>query len=472
MKWQFLFLCAMTAFGWWGSLFVSPFVGLWTYYLFTVIRPQFLWEYALQSFPVGHWAFYVSMPLIATFVLWNLNLLSYGKNEVGMRFRPRLMAGHLLMIAFGAWISMSYFFSRNQAVSQDWYGEYIKIMVVFFIAGRVIRTPEQVRKILVMIAICLSYISLEVFQEYAIKGYLMLYKRGFAGLDNNGAALMIAMGIPVCYFCWEMTKGWYRHLYLISIPFLMYAVLTSYSRGAMLSTLCAAPFLFLYTRHKRMMALFYLLGAIFISVAAGAEIQDRFFSVSKADQDASFMSRWTTWNIAISMANNHPFFGVGIRCSNLYTQDYGADMFGRTIHSQYLQIAADSGYPALALYLMLFGYSIFACWRARRALWKRTDEQARVACCMLGAIEVSLITFAVGASALSLEVFELPYIMMLLGIQMLALLHATDTMAPPPVSKVISMRVTANVPTPPAPEPQPAGPGWVGRPQPATGAAR
>ena len=204
-------------------------------------------------------------------------------------------------------------------------------------------------------------------------------------------------------------------------------------------------------------------GAIFISIAAGKEIQERFFTVSQADQDASFMSRWTTWNIAISMANNHPFFGVGIRCSNLYTQDYGADMFGRTIHSQYLQIAADSGYPALALYLLLFGYSIFSCWRARRALWYRTDEQSRQACCMLGAIEGSLITFFVGCSALSLEVFELPYIMMLLGIQMLALVHATDTMAPAAPSKIVSMRVKTNAPPKPAVEPQVKGPGWVSR---------
>ncbi|MFO0936661.1 MAG: O-antigen ligase family protein [Gemmataceae bacterium] len=461
MKWQFLFLCSMTIFGWIGSLFFNPFIGLWTYYLFTVLRPQFLWEYALQNYFIGHWAFYVSMPLIATFCLWNLGLLSYGKREIENRFRPKLMAGHWLMLLFGFWISLSFFFSRNQTVSNDWYGEYIKIIVVFFIAGRVIRKPEHIKAILIMIAVVLAYIAGEVFQEYAFKNYLMLYKRGFAGLDNNGAALMIAMGIPVCYFCWEMIRHWSRHFFLIAIPFLMYAVLTSYSRGAMLSTLVGAPFLFLYTKHKKMMALFYVCGAIFITVAAGHEIQDRFFTVSKADQDASFMSRWTTWNIAINMANNHPFFGVGIRCSNLYTQDYGADMYGRTIHSQYLQIAAVSGYPALAIYLILFFYSIFACWRARRVLWYRTDEVARQACCMLGAIEISLIVFFVGASALSLEVFELPYIMMLLGIQMLALLHATDTMAPSSVPRVISLRVNPSAPPPPVRESHATGPGWV-----------
>jgi probable O-glycosylation ligase (exosortase A-associated) len=465
VKWQFIFLLGMTATGWIGSLFFTPFVGLWVYYLFTVIRPQFLWEYALQDYFIGHWAFYVSMPLIATFTLWTLGLISFGKREqTEMRFRPQFTFGHMLMVAFALWITMSYFFSQNQLVSEQWFIEYVKIMFIFVIAGRVIRTPQQIKSILLMISISMAYISFECFQEYAIKGYLKLYKRGFAGLDNNGAALMIAMGIPICYFCWEMVRHQFRWFFLISIPFLMYAVLTSYSRGAMLSTLLVAPLFLLYSRRKKTLLLFYICGAIFTAFAAGAEIQERFFTVSKADQDASFNSRWVTWNIAIGIANDYPFFGVGVRCSNLYTGARGADMENRTIHSQYFQIAADSGWPALAIYCAMFGYSIFSCWIARRRLWKLPDEQSRQACCMLGAIECSLWTFAIGATALSLEVFELPYIMMLLGIQMPALLNAKDSLAPylTPTARVISMRVNPANPPPQTPPTQPVGPGWVG----------
>jgi probable O-glycosylation ligase (exosortase A-associated) len=468
VRWQFMFLLGMTATGWIGSLFYTPFIGLWTYYLFTVIRPQFLWEYALQDYFIGHWAFYVSMPLIASFILWNLGLISYGKREsTEMRFRPAFTLGHFLMTAFALWIAMSYFFSTNQAVSEQWFGEYLKIMVIFVIASRVIRTPQQIKSILLMVAVSIAYISAECFQEYAIKGYLKLYKRGFAGLDNNGAALMIAMGIPISYFCWEMVRHKFRWFFLIAIPFMMYAVLTSYSRGAMLSVLAIAPLYILYTRYRRSMVLFYVCGAIFTAVAAGKEIQERFFTVSKADQDASFNSRWTTWNIAIGIANDYPFFGVGVRCSNLHTGARGADMENRTIHSQYFQIAADSGWPALAIYVTMYGYSIVSCWRARRRLWYQPGEEARQACCMLGGIECSLWTFAVGATALSLEVFELPYIMMLLGIQMFALLNAKDSLAPViqhgnTSVKVVGMRVTAAPPPPPRVDPQPVGPGWVG----------
>lgn len=465
VRWQFLFLLLMTATGWYGSLFISPFVGLWTYYLFTILRPQFLWEYALQDYFIGHWAFYVSMPLIASFLLWNLGFISYGKREMTeMRFRPAFTAGHMLMMAFAFWISLSYFFSRNQAVSEEWFIEYVKIMVIFVIAGRVIRKPGHVKSLLLMIATVIAYIAIECFQDYAVKGYLRLYKRGFAGLDNNGAALMIAMGIPVCYFCWEMVRHKIRWFFLIAIPFLIYAVITSYSRGAMLSALGVAPLLLLYTRYRRSMLFFYICGAIFIAFAAGKEIQERFFTVSEADKDASFNSRWNTWQIAIKIANNYPFFGVGVRCSNLITKELGADKDNRTIHSQYFQIAADSGWPSLAIYLTLYGYSIVSCWRARSRLWRRTDEESRQACCMLGAIECSLWTFAIGATALSLEVFELPYIMMLLGIQMLALLNAKDSYAPDLRSsaRVVAMRVSTATPTPPPPIPQPVGPGWVG----------
>ncbi len=66
------------------------------------------------------------------------------------------------------------------------------------------------------------------------------------------------------------------------------------------------------------------------------------------------------------------------------------------------------------------------------------------------------------------EVFELPYIMILLGIQILALLNAKDTAAPN--ARIVSMRVNAGAQAPPPPkwqtEPEPQAAGWIGRPRP------
>jgi O-antigen ligase len=105
----------------------------------------------------------------------------------------------------------------------------------------------------------------------------------------------------------------------------------------------------------------------------------------------------------------------------------GADMEGRTIHSQYLQIAADSGWIALACYLLMVGITFGSIWQARWRLWNRKDADAKRAIAMLNGVECSLVSFLVGALALSLEVFEPSYLLLLMGAQVWALLNAHDT---------------------------------------------
>ncbi|HEY3787243.1 MAG TPA: O-antigen ligase family protein, partial [Urbifossiella sp.] len=138
----------------------------------------------------------------------------------------------------------------------------------------------------------------------------------------------------------------------------------------------------------------------------------------------SAQSRWTTWNIAIKMANNKPIFGYGIRNSTLFTYSMGADMEGRAIHSQYLQTAADSGWVALGLYLGMI-VSLFLGLRDVRKLLRRyTDaETARVKSIASG-VECALVLFCFGAIFLSLEHFEMPYIVMLLAMQLHAITRA------------------------------------------------
>ena len=159
-------------------------------------------------------------------------------------------------------------------------------------------------------------------------------------------------------------------------------------------------------------------------VVAGKEIKERFFSASQGSADDSFNSRLVSWDCARRIANDYPVFGAGIRCSNLLTLDYGADLFGRTIHNNYLQIAADSGWLGLMWYLALVGTGFGAMWQARRRLWREPDPDATRAVAMLGGIECSLATFMVGATALSLETFELPYFLLMLGGQVWAIVNA------------------------------------------------
>src|SRR5581483_10474937 len=136
---------------------------------------------------------------------------------------------------------------------------------------------------------------------------------------------------------------------------------------------------------------------------AGKEVRERFLTISKSDLDDSARSRQTTWRIAIEMANERPLFGYGIRNSNLYTYAKGADIPGRSIHSQYLQTAADSGWVAMGLYIAVIASVLVGMSQVRGHLRPFHDPDSLRIKSLASGLETSLVLFCIGAVFLSLE---------------------------------------------------------------------
>jgi probable O-glycosylation ligase (exosortase A-associated) len=444
---QYLVLVAMSAAAVLGSFITTPFWGVAVYYAFCVLRPQYLWKWQLISAPVAlPWSFIAAGSAIGGYLAWVTGLLSFGGRATSyMRYRPAYTIAHWGMTAFAAQITLSYIFSNNHDQSEAWYGEYLKIFVMYFVASRVIRTPRQIWAAFVVVACGLFFVAFELNMIYFQTRRLTIARDGFAGLDNNGAGLLIALGVPLCFFAWEACRGWYRWLFLVMIPFNLHMVVSSYSRGAMASTLAVSALYFFYSRKKRFLLGCFAATAVAIPFLAGKEIQERFNSIEKRDEDGSWQIRLASWAIAVEIANDYPLVGAGVRCSNGEMKSRGADMENRTIHNLYLQIAADSGWPALMLYAFTALATIYCCWRTRIRLWHRTDPEAVRAVALVGGLECSVITFLLGATFLSLEVFEVAYVIMLLAAQVWGLVNCVDT-APPQAASVAVGPVRMNVP--------------------------
>ncbi len=408
---QLLFMIVVTGLGISGPLMGRPFWGIVVYYLYAVLRPQYLWKWSLPEFG---WTFYVALSTILALVIG----LDSRRTTTTTPQLP-LASTHKWILLFGAWVSLTYFTAYNRNVAFPYLVEYLKLFAMFWVAARIIRTVSEMWTLYLLTTFTLCYIGAEVNDLYFRHGgYMLLVKSGLGGLDNNGGGLMLAMGVPLCYFAWEGIRSYWRWLYLALIPVLIHAVLMSYSRGAMLSLIGAIPLYLLYSRHRLQM--FFALGimAMLVPVLAGKEIRQRFFTIAEHAQDDSANSRKTSWSIAIRMANQHPIFGMGIRNSNLFTRAWGADMEGRTIHSQYLQTAADSGWVALGLYLAALGSCLKSMSTVRRMAHRWPDDEARRAYAMACGVKSSLVVFCIGGAFLSLEHFELPYLLLLLGAQL------------------------------------------------------
>ncbi len=428
---QFLFLLALTAGGMLGTFFRGPFVPFCVYVLFAVLRPQFLWKWQLSSMPDMNWSLYISLAVLGSYLPWVGGM--FGSPRDPERYvHPPFTWSHKVLCLFSLWMTLSYLFANNMFAAYPVYEDFLKIFIMYMIGTQIVRMVWQVKVLYLVMALSVAYIAMDIVHLYLTTGYLVLVKKGFAGLDNNGAALMLAMGIPLCYFAFEFTKRWYRFAFLVPIPFVVEAIMSSFSRGAMLSAIVGGLFYVLFSRRRVFLICCIVATAAVVPVVAGKEIQARFLSTQQGAEDDSINSRYVSWDCARRIANDYPIFGAGIRCSNALMFSYGADMEGRTVHNIYLQLAADTGWIGMTLYVGLAGFTLLALLRARWRLRHRTDDEANLTVALIGGVFCSLVTFFFGAIFLSLEALELPYFLMLLGGQLWAISNAQVSLPPAP----------------------------------------
>jgi probable O-glycosylation ligase (exosortase A-associated) len=421
---QLAFMLVVTSVGIFGAFTHGPAIGLTVYYLYAVLRPQFMWEWSLP--PGIAWSQFVAIATLLATAGYLLGALPLSKPD--RRPALGLSAAHWAWLLFGLWIPLTYFAAYNKQIAFIWTQEYLKIFVMFLAASLVLRGLREIWRIYLVLTVALIYIAYEINFIYVFQGnYLLIYRRGYGGLDNNGAGLMLAMGVPMALYAWEEIRKWWRWFFAGGILFILHAVMMSYSRGAMLALILWTPFMVLRTRRKWQLVVIVAMLAVTVPIMAGQEIRQRFFSIEQYEEDGSAQSRFDSWNAAIQMSKEKPIFGYGVRNSNLFSHLYGADMEGRTIHSQYLQILADTGYPSLALYLAALSLTFWSAVRTRRLLKRRKDDpEARLMVAMVNGLEGALVIFCSGAIFLSLEVFELPYIVALLTLQLGVLARATQ----------------------------------------------
>ncbi len=412
---QVTLLSLMTVLGAVGAM-QTPFWGVLLYYTLAVLRPQHLWDWALDG--SIRWSFLAAV----------ITMLSFWLHLSRLVTRSAFNGMVTLIILYALLVMFSTITAFNPQIAQGWAIEYAKIMVIAVIASMVIEHFWQVKLLALMMLLMLGYIAWEInFLYFFQGGRLNIFHYGYGGLDNNGAGLLLAMGVPFAYcFALSPEKGW-RRFGAIGAAFLglvmIHAVMMTYSRGAMLATAVGIIWVLVHHRPRWQSAGAAIGLVLVLSVMAGPQIQERFMSTTNFKTDASAQSRLASWSAAWQIAWENPVLGKGIRNSNQYTRNFGADYQGRTIHNQYLQIAADTGIPAATLYLFMLGFGL---WNFRKArtmcrdaieddpdddVKRKIDHASRI--CL--AAQASLVIFIFDGMFLSLEMFEPPWLLLVMA---------------------------------------------------------
>jgi O-antigen ligase len=201
--------------------------------------------------------------------------------------------------------------------------------------------------------------------------------------------LMLVIGVAIARVIFGKSDRTWAALVL---PALGVAVALTFTRSAWVGG-CAAVALLFSLKDFRLFALLPILAAIFIAVAPG-QITRRYQSMFNMN-DPTVRDRYTMLRIGERMVRAHPLTGVGPNMvQRLYVGYKGSDTLvgpdGVThinphLHNDFLQIAAERGLPALALWL----WFIVA---LMRDLWKRFQAGQRELAATAMAIVVALLT--------------------------------------------------------------------------------
>ncbi|NQU77003.1 MAG: hypothetical protein HQ546_11885, partial [Planctomycetes bacterium] len=173
---------------------VNPFVGLAVYYGLATLCPQFLWK---QALPEWRWSMIVGLATVVSFV---------GHGFARSRAGARWPIEKKLMLAFGGLIVLSMVDAVEPNLAWQQFDNIMKIFIMFFIACAVLDSRHRLSVLAVVVVAALGWVAFDFNQRYILMGQKAVASTGFAGIDNNGIAAIMVMGIPFCVLLFSQAK--------------------------------------------------------------------------------------------------------------------------------------------------------------------------------------------------------------------------------------------------------------------------
>ena len=316
-------------------------------------------------------------------------------------------------LAFIAWNALGLTVTTNTIETTDAIIALVKLWIIAFAVVNVVRTAAELRFMVIA--------WLAVFAFYPVRGaffnqYIchctefgrVAWNFAFGNPNDLAALTLIPLGLAGGVATVERTKL-FRWAAFVGVGVLGLLVMLTQSRGALLALGASGMLLFMTSRRKArdfsLLVLLFGIAAIFapktvwtrLAGLSNASVQG---GMSGVDPEGSAEARWQLWKIAAATARDNPLLGVGPGMMPVVSrfatlrENMNITVRGyRDTHSTYLRIAAETGFPGLALYMAIW-LSVF--WRvrvARRAVAasRHGDHQ------MLFYLELAMVAFMVAS---------------------------------------------------------------------------
>jgi O-antigen ligase len=310
----------------------------------------------------------------------------------------------VLCVPFSYWKSNSI-----DTINDHWLKSYMLAILLMALVA----TVNECRRITGALAFGVVVVSaLALHANHLIRGRLML---AHSALNNpNDLAQVLLMGLPFLVVMGFPGSGFLRRTAgLLSVPLVLYVILKTASRGALLAIVVAGVFMFykapMVTKIK--LAVLGLVGSMVFVAALPKDVRSRYmtlFAMSRpsaaetADDLAAIESaaqRKAILKQAIRISIYKPLFGAGPGNFQAYaavdSHETGRRANWLVTHNTYLQWSSECGFPAAILFIA----SLVFCFRRLSAVIRKCNGRpaAREISRIAIAMQFSFLTYVITA---------------------------------------------------------------------------
>jgi probable O-glycosylation ligase (exosortase A-associated) len=225
--------------------------------------------------------------------------------------------------------------------------------------------------------------------------------------DNNHLATALLVCLPLMnYLRIESRHAIIRYGFAATMVLTIFAIVGTYSRGALVALLAISAYFWLQTPNKLISGTLVVVALAVAVTFMPAGWLARMHSIEEYRHDASAMGRLEIWHVAWVMATSRPLTGAGFYAT--YSQPViaafvpGAEV--RAVHSIWLEVLAEHGFPTFFVWCGITAAGAYYALRTSR-LAKNIPELQW--CANLARMsQVSIIAYLTGGSLLSLGYWD------------------------------------------------------------------
>ena len=274
----------------------------------------------------------------------------------------------LSLVCISEWTS-----DASVSIAENPLTSYVCFFLLFFITLTIVDSLSRLRCVLLAIIGSIAWASIYVVREY--QKYHAMYsgfRPGWVVGDANYFSISALVSLPLAfYLSVESSRKWERIVCLACLCVTLLAVTLAASRGGFLGL--AAAFLFVAVRSPhwlRNLSLAVLL-LVPLSLISPSSPLDRLLKPTSSDREAA-EARTVSWMAGLRMVRMSPLTGVGPGNFKPLMLRFADPKPGQTIephiaHNAYIEIAAESGVPALVAFLALLWCSFWILEQVNRA---------------------------------------------------------------------------------------------------------